>query len=273
VSPRLPSFGLSHLGFLDLGAPELVEVAGAAGFDTVAVRVRAAARGGQEHPLLVGSAPSNATRRRLEETGVELGQVELFSLGTEDVALYRPLLEGAAALGARRVLATGDHPDMHLVADRLAALCDLVADLELVVDLEFMPFRPVATLAEAIEVVSLAACDGARVLVDALHLARSGGRVPDVAAAPRRLLGTCHLCDAPEGAPPPAELADEARGDRLPPGEGELPLAALVGALPDDTPFVVEAPLGPRYAELDDADRARLLHRAAAPLLAVRFAG
>jgi sugar phosphate isomerase/epimerase len=171
------------------------------------------------------------------------------------------------------VLATGDHLDAHLVADRLAALCDLVTDLGLVVDLEFMPFRPVATLADALLVVSLAARDNARVLVDALHLVRSGGLVEDVAAAPRHLLGACHLCDAPAVARSHAGLVDEARGDRLPPGAGDLPLAALVDALPDDTPFVVEVPLGPRFAALGHADRARLLHRSAASLLASRAGG
>lgn len=260
--------GLSALGFLELAPPELVEVAASAGFTSVSVRVRAAVAGGAEHPLIAGSPLSRATLARVRETGVDVRHVELLSLGSRETEQYRPLLEGAAAVGARRVVVTGDHPDLQLVADRLASLCGAAAELGFVVDLEFMPFRPVATLAQAVEVVTLAACDNARVLVDALHLARSGGTVADVATVPRFALGACHLCDAPVAAPPSDELATEARAGRLPPGAGGLPLAKLVAALPEGTPFVAEVPLDERYDGLSARERALLIQRATASVLA-----
>ncbi len=157
-SARRPStrqrIGLSPLGFLELSPPSFVELAGQAGFDAVALRLRSAAPGGLAHPLRVGDAPSRATLDAVRATGVTVEHVEVFSLGEDDVAQDRPLLEAAAALGARRVLATGDDLDSSLVADRLAALCELARELGLVVDLEFMPFRPVSTLAAAIAVAT-----------------------------------------------------------------------------------------------------------------------
>ncbi len=197
------------------------------------------------------------------------------SLGGDNVAQDRPLLEAAAALGARRVLATGDHPDGSLVADRLAALCALARELGLVVDLEFMPFRPVATLAAAIAVATRAGGEqvGAHVLVDALHLARSGGRPADLAAAPSTLFGVCHLCDAPEAPPAAGSLVDEARGGRLLPGEGALPLEALVRALPPDTTYVSEVPLALPRAALPALERACLVRAATARLLGSQGAG
>ncbi len=268
ASRDVVELGLSPLGFLELAPPELIDVAAAAGFTSVSVRVRAAVAGGAEHPLIAGSSLSRATLARVRETGVDVRHVELVSLGGDEIEQVRPLLEGAAAIGARRVVATGDHPDLQLVAGRLASLCEWAAELELVVDLEFMPFRPVATLAQALEVVGLAACDNARVLVDALHLARSAGTVADVASAPRSALGACHLCDAPAAAPPPDELAAEARAARLPPGSGGLPLAELVAVLPQSTPFLAEVPLDERYDGLSARERALLVHRATASVLA-----
>lgn len=266
--------GLSPLGFLELSPPSFVELAGQAGFDAVALRLRSASPGGLAHPLRVGDAPSRATLDAVRATGVTVEHVEVLSLGEDDVARDRPLLEAAAALGARRVLATGDHPDTSLVADRLAALCELARELGLVVDLEFMPFRPVATLAAAIAVATRAGGPrvGAHVLVDALHLARSGGVPADLAAAPPTLFGVCHLCDAPAAPPATGSLVDEARGGRLLPGEGALPLEALVRALAPDTTYVSEVPLGLPRAALPALERARLVHAATARLLESRGA-
>ena len=80
------------------------------------------------------------------------------------------------------------------------------------------------------------------VLVDALHLARSGGTPAAVAALPPERIAYMQLCDAPAKAPPLEDLAHESRNYRLPPGEGELPLDELFDALPDDIPISVEVP-------------------------------
>lgn len=269
-APR-PTLGLAPLGFLELEPPELVSVAAAAGFTGVTLRLRSAVPGGVEHPVPAGSRLAQRTLERVAATGVAVDHVELVSLGrdTDDDAVRR-LVDDGAALGARRVVATGDDLDLRLVADRLAAVCELASEARLVVDLEFMPFRPVATLGQALEVVALTGRPDAHVLVDALHLARSGGVPADVAAARPELLGACHLSDAPTVPPPPDHLAEEARAARLLPGAGSLPLPALVAALPPATAFVAEVPLGGREAGLSPVERARLVHRATAPLLAGR---
>ncbi|MNI94603.1 hypothetical protein D3C73_1527290 [compost metagenome] len=50
------------------------------------------------------------------------------------------------------------------------------------------------------------------------------------------------LCDAPLTAPAEALIIQEAREGRLLPGQGQLPLAALMGALPTDVQVSVETP-------------------------------
>src|SRR5207249_1674731 len=104
------------------------------------------------------------------------------------------------------------------------------------------------TLADAVRVVDRAGRPEGAVLVDALHLQRSGGTPADVAALAPQRLPYCQLCDAPAepvwsgGAQvlteaPADALAvalTEARTGRLMPGDGELPLRDLVDALPPD---------------------------------------
>lgn len=70
------------------------------------------------------------------------------------------------------------------------------------------------------------ACRNGKVLIDALHLFRSGGTVADVQAMDAHLIGALQLCDAPLQGPDPSDtpaILAEARAGRLPPLEGELP--------------------------------------------------
>ncbi len=264
---RSPGLGLAALGFLELEPPSLVDVAHASGFSSVSLRAWAAVPGGPEYPLLDGDRVARETRARLDAAGVAILQIELVSLA-RDVAIdrYRPSLEGGAALGAERVVACGDDPDPSVLADRLATLCDVAADLGLSVDLEFMPFRPLATWQQALDLVERVGRPNARIMVDALHLFRSGGAIVDLAAAPGRI-DVCQLCDALLAAPPRDELASEARGRRLLPGSGELPLSDLVAALPAGTRFAAEVPNEALFAGLPPLERARLAYVAASALL------
>ena len=62
------------------------------------------------------------------------------------------------------------------------------------------------------------------------------------------------------------ELIREARTGRLLPGEGTLPLAELVAALPDALPLAVEAPCR-ATADLPVVERAKRAHQALSVLL------
>lgn len=266
TAPR--DLSLAALSFLELDPPALLDVAAGAGFSSVSLRTWAAVPGGPEYPLLEGDPLSRLTRERMETTGVGILQIELVSLGRDvEIERYRPVLEGGAALGAERVVACGDDEDSNILAERLAALCGLAAGLGMSVDVEFMPFRPLATLHQALDVLARADSENAHVMVDALHLFRSGGVVADVAAAPRSRIGVCQLCDAPLLAPAPDLLATEAREQRLLPGAGELPLTDLLAALPDGVPLASEVPNHALFSGLPPVERARLAYRATSALL------
>ena len=75
-----------------------------------------------------------------------------------------------------------------------------------------------------------------------MHLYRSGGSAADVAALDPALIGYAQLCDVPITAPHD-DYMREACFQRRAPGDGELPLAALIAALPDDVRIGLEVPM------------------------------
>jgi sugar phosphate isomerase/epimerase len=94
-------------------------------------------------------------------------------------------------------------------------------------------------------------------LIDALHLARAGGTPGEVAALPRHHIAYLQLCDAPAELPPSLTLRQESLGARLYPGDGALPLTALMDSLPEGIVIDVETPVAADRG-LSSAERARL---------------
>ena len=251
-------FSLSHLSVLPVGPPDLIDLAADAGFRAVGIRLCSPMAGGPEWPLPVGSPELRETLARMSHRGVSVFDIEVLVLAEDtDVQTYVRAFESAAALGARRACVNIDDPDRSRTIDRFGRLCDLAAPYGLGLDIEFMIWRPVARLEDAIEIVKAAGRPNGQVLLDTLHLDRSGGTVAAVAAVDAALIGSVQLCDAPKRRPEPAGIIDEARGGRLAPGEGALPLAALLDALPNSIPLAVEVPLARSMPNATPLERAR----------------
>ena len=120
------------------------------------------------------------------------------------------------------------------------------------------------TLAHAASIVAKAKRANASVLIDALHFSRSGGLPAHVKQVDPALLRYAQICDASAEIPAPTDtpaLIREARTGRLLPGEGALPLAELVAALPAGAPLAIEAPCR-ATANLPALERAKLAYRA-----------
>jgi sugar phosphate isomerase/epimerase len=104
----------------------------------------------------------------------------------------------------------------------------------------------------ALRIVSNANEPNGRVLVNALHVARSATTFDDIASLPRHLLSYAQLCDAPAGIPAThEELIHTARCARLLPGDGGIDLRGLLLALPDDLPLSLEIPNDEWLSKLD----------------------
>ncbi|MFJ3111964.1 sugar phosphate isomerase/epimerase family protein [Pseudomonas putida] len=235
--------GVAHLTALELAPARLVREARRAGFSAVGLRLHPVMPGAQAYPVAPGSQALRELRAVMAGEGVRVTDIEFVSLTAQaQVADYQPLLAAGAELGALSLTVSGDDDDVARLTGNFAALCELARGHGLRVDLEFMRWRPVATLQQACTVVTGAGQDNGGVLVDALHLFRSGGQVADLAGVDPRLLRAVQLCDAPLLAPVEELIIAEAREGRMLPGQGQLPLAALVAALPTQLCVSVEVP-------------------------------
>jgi sugar phosphate isomerase/epimerase len=271
VSTRPRPLSLAHLTVLDTTPPELITVAAAAGFRTVGIRLTATPSVGvppydclHEGPML------RETLARLADTGVSVLDTEFLRFEPEQpVGIPEGFLEVSARLGARYVLVMSAEPEEGRTLDRFGELCDRAAQYGLRVGLEFAIYTGVRTLAHAAEMVARSTRPNASVIIDALHFSRSGGVPADVARADPGLLRYAQICDAGPDVPAPtdtAALIREARTGRLLPGEGALPLKALVAALPPGIPLAIEAPCR-ATAHLPALERARRAHRALTALV------
>lgn len=262
----LPPLGLAHFTVLDVPPLDLPALAARTGFASIGVRLVQAAPGTPVYALPAGSADMAEMRRRLDGEGMRVHDIEIATIGEGfDPSMLAPVLASAAELGAEALSVCADDPDRARLVDRFAALCDLAAGHGVAVDLEWMGWRAVRTLGDALDVVTRAGRPNGRILVDALHLQRNGGAPADIAAAPAGLVRSVQLCDARAEAPVGADaIIAEARTGRLPPGEGALPLAELLAALPAQANLSLEVPMGTAEPA---QERARRVHAATRALL------
>lgn len=224
-----PLLSLAHMAVLELTPPQVVACAAAAGFTGANLRLGPARPGERPWPLEGDTPMMREALAALRDTGLVVSDVEVIRLQAETRAAdHELLLETAARLGSRRVIAVGDDADH----DRLAAVCERAAGHGLRIELEFMVFTEVRNLAQALAVLRAAGQPNAGLLLDPLHVARSGSSFADIAALDPALLSFVQLCDAPAQATPTlAGVGEEARFDRLLPGEGGLPLGEFFAAL------------------------------------------
>ncbi len=240
-----------------------VEAAVAGGFNAVGLRLVPPTPGDAMVPV-VGDAPLvRELLARLAATSTTVLDVETVWIGPDfDLAPLLPMLDLAQRLGCRNLLTMGHDADPARLTTHFAALCDAAARFGIDVSIEFCAYTQVSTLAAAQRLVVAAARPNARILVDMLHLARSGGTPQQLAALDPALLTYCQLADARGPRPATdAALRDEARGGRYLPGDGELPLADLVAALPAGLALGVEAPCA-AFESLTVVERGRLAGQA-----------
>lgn len=234
----MKSLTLAHL---TIGATplETVDAACAAGFGRVGIRICGRRPGDAFATPVIGQpAMVRALRDRAADDGVAISNISAYQfypdVGWEHLA---PAIDTGHALGAGIMVVNGFDPDLSRFADRLARYAEAAASAGMRVALEFLPYSAVRNLAQARAIVERSAAPACGLLLDALHLARSGGTPADLAALQPAEVVFAQLCDARSQAPDTSDeaLMQEARTARLPAGTGELPLDAFLDALPAGT--------------------------------------
>jgi sugar phosphate isomerase/epimerase len=239
-----PELNADPAGFVDAGA--------AAGWTATGIWHDAASWTGRT---------TAEVRRRLDDHGMIAVDMEVVRMGT-DLDHGEALIDAAVELGARNILTVSSFIDPAETADRFAALCKRAEPAGIRVCIEFMRFTRVKTLADALDIVRRADQPNAGILVDLLHVVRSGTTFDEIAAVDPALFPYVQWCDGPVEPRgwERGEIITDALDDRSIPGEGGLAISEFEHLFVDEVPFSLEV----RSKALRDAfpnpvDRARHL--------------
>lgn len=158
-----------------------------------------------------------------------------------DVQEFAGQVDAMAEIGAPVLNVIGVNPDPSGAADQLGAFAELAASRGLRTTIEFVPGTPFGDLPSAVDIVGRVGRPDFAVLVDAMHLFRTGSTAKDLAALDPALIGYVQICDVPWVSDQP--YADEARFERRAPSDGELPLKDMIAALPPGIHLGLEVPM------------------------------
>lgn len=248
---------LHQLCLRDIGPVDLVRTAAATGFGHVTVFVHPPAPQLDIFPRLLPQ-DSKSFCDALEAHQVQVHNIEALPFsGRTDPADYLPVLDQGAQIGARRATVLVYDRDLGRAADRLAVTCDHAGERGIAISIEFMAFSALQTIARAADFVRGTGHRNLSLLVDPLHLARTGGSPADLAAV-ADTIGALQFCDAMLAAPD--DPFREAVEDREIPGQGQLPLQDFLDQTDSALPLDVEVPmLRLQHQGLDPIARATLL--------------
>lgn len=256
---------LANLSIADAGPLELLDAAAAAGFDSVNMWLipppalaNFSLKCGLTTPVVGDARLIREIKLRVASTGVGVFEASCGWMSPAfDPSTIARVFDTMAEIGTRRASLVGWDADRGRLVTNLAALCSDAATYGIDVSLEFMPYSAVRTVADAADVLEAVGAANLDVLVDALHLARSGGTPADLHILGPGEIGVLQLCDAPAVGPPPDKLRDESVNNRLYPGDGNLPLYELLAAVPAEIVIELEIPSAADAAKSIE-ERARL---------------
>ncbi len=194
----------------------------------------------------------------LRDRDIAIGLGEGLVVGPgKDVADYAGDLDIMAELGVPLIATISRETDRGRSFDQIAKLAEMAAKHGIGTVIEFVPVFAISTISDALEAARHAGEDKVRILVDCMHVGRSGGTAKELLAVAPDRIGYIQLCDAPLVAPAGVDYLTEAVFERKVPGEGELPLADYLAALPRDIRIGLEIPLRARL-EAGQSARDRL---------------
>jgi sugar phosphate isomerase/epimerase len=223
---------------------EHVKCAAAAGYDAAGLRLIAPHGLSLAHPIVGDKPLIRGIQRTAADVGISFLDGEVFTLLPEtDVGSWLPVIETAAEFGIALMQITCEDPECSRATDNLGRIADAASEHGIKMAIEFMRWRSAATIEDAARLAKASGRGNVGILLDALHLSRSGGSPATVATLPQDLILYLHLSDAPTVQPADdSACIAEARGARMMPGQGGLWLKELMATLPRNVAISVETP-------------------------------
>lgn len=180
-------------------------------------------------------------------------------------------LDVLAELAVPRINVVSLDPDLRRTFDQFGALTELAAQRNIQTNVEPVPGLTVGDLPTALAAREHVGSNDFRLLIDPMHVVRSGSTAADIAAINPEFIGYAQLNDTTLQPRPdvPGNYMEEAMYERMVPGEGELPLYDIFSALPEDLIIEIEVPRRSlALAGVSPIDRMRPCVEAARRLLA-----
>lgn len=252
-------YSLVHLTNISCPPPEMIYVAAKAGYDAVSLRTIPMGLPG-EKPYDIAKDPQllRDTRRASQETGVELHDTENARIADSvDVADYEPALAAAAELGIHHILSNIWTPNKSFYTEQFIKLCELAAQYEQTVSVEFVTWASVTNLQQVKELLLASGKNNVGIVVDCLHFYRSRVKPEELDSCPPQWFHYAHLCDCEAPIPDDeVSLIHTGRAERLYPGEGAVPIQEIISHIPQVVRGV-EVPHLKRVDELGYEEHAR----------------
>ena len=204
---------------------------------------------------------------KANDISISLGEglVVLPNLDTQTA--YAAALDAFAEIGIPRLNLCAMEPDRARAFDEMAKLAEMAAARGMVCVVEYAPVFAAKDLAAGLAALRHIGRDDCKILVDTMHAGRTGTSLAELSAIGDKI-GYIQLCDAPR-VPVIPNYIEEAMFQRRVPGGGEMPLLALLTALPRNLVIGLEVPLRDQAeAGVTAKDRMRRCVAAARALLA-----
>lgn len=246
-----------YLGTASPDVPRLVRAAARAGFRLISFDTS-----------MLGSfrqtgATLGALRRIVEDEGLAIPAVHSIAIG-DDVAAAReaalPLAEAASAFGARYVHVGGTAPLGPALLDATNAAAVVCAQANAVLAVEFLPFLPIARVADARAMIASPETRGSGLVVDSWHFFHGPDDWPDLESIRADEISYVQFDDHPPLAG--SDLLFETTSRRVYPGRGVFDLERFAKTL---TTSGYTGPVGLEH--LSAADRGRPVEEVARELL------
>jgi sugar phosphate isomerase/epimerase len=203
---------------------------------------------------------------------ISLGDGFLVLPGAE-IPKFSGDLDVLAELGVPWINTVSLDADLNRTFDQFAVLTELAAQRGIRTAVEPVPGLTIADLPTALAAREHVGRPEFRLLIDTMHLVRSGHSAADLAVLDPEYIGYAQLCDTTLE-PQIDNYSEEALFERMVPGAGELPLHEIVAALPPDIVIELEVPQRSlALAGLSPVERLRPCVEAARRLLAQVEAG
>jgi sugar phosphate isomerase/epimerase len=199
--------------------------------------------------------------------GISLGEGVVITAASY-VSDLAPDLDVMAELGAAQINTLSFDADRNRTFDQLAVLTELAAERGIGTTIEMAPGLTIGDLPAVMAAVAHVGRADLRLLVDTMHWARLGYGAAELRGLDPGNIGYVQLSDTTVK-PRMKPYVEEAMYERMAPGDGELPLAEILGAAPDDVVVGLEIPMrGLAEAGVGPLDRLRPCVAAAREIIA-----